>query len=178
MRTLAFDTETTGLLKSKMAKLEDQPSIIEFFGVVIDENGEEVEELEFLCYPGFEISEEIIRITGITPDMLKDEKPFSEYEEKLRVLIGSCDEVVAHNFPFDFGMIDNELKRCKTDESLTWPTKLCTIEKSMILKGHRLNLTKLHTELFGEGFPEAHRARNDVMALKRCFIEMRKREML
>jgi hypothetical protein len=38
--------------------------------------------------------------------------------------------------------------------------------------GYRLSLTNLHKHLFNEGFPEAHRARNDVEALCRCVVKL------
>jgi len=48
----------------------------------------------------------------------------------------------------------------------------CTIQQSMSLRGHRLNLQKLHTILLGKGFDGAHRAKSDVMALVRCYHKM------
>lgn len=178
IRTLIFDTETTGLLQPKIAPLIDQPSIIEFAGVVIDENLQIVEEVEFLCDPGFKISAEITKITGIKQEQLVGQKPFSEYADQIISLFSGCDEVVAHNLKFDYGMIDNELKRLGKDEELKWPKKICTVEKSYIIKGRRMKLTELHEHLFGIPFDGAHRAMVDVKALARCFVELRKRGML
>lgn len=41
-----------------------------------------------------------------------------------------------------------------------------------------MSLTNLHIELFGMTFPEAHRAKQDVLALIRCASEMRRREWI
>lgn len=172
-RTGIFDTETTGLLLPELSPLSSQPSIIEFAGVVVDENDEIIEEIEFLCNPGFKISDEITRITGIRQEQLVDQSPFKEHEQKVRDFIGGCDAVVAHNLKFDFGMVMNELKRCGTEGELNWPEKICTVEKTLIIKGHRLSLSKLHAHLFGTPFDGAHRAMVDVKALTRCFIEIR-----
>jgi DNA polymerase-3 subunit alpha len=38
-----------------------------------------------------------------------------------------------------------------------------------------MKLADLHEFLFGEGFEDAHRAKSDVMATVRCFIELCKR---
>jgi len=172
-RTGIFDTETTGLLLPELSPLSSQPSIIEFAGVVVDENDEIIEEIEFLCNPGFKVSEEITRITGIRNDQIVDQPSFEHNEKRVRDFIGSCDAIVAHNLKFDYGMVNNELKRCGTNEDIVWPEKICTVEKTMIIKGHRLSLSKLHAHLFGTPFDGAHRAMVDVKALTRCFIELR-----
>ena len=175
MRTLIFDTETTGLLEPEIAPLEKQPSIISFYGSVLNDEGETIEELDFHCNPGFPISALITKITGITNEDLKDEKPFKEYEEKVRALLSSVDIAVAHNAKFDIGMVNNELKRCETFEGFTWPKTVCTVEASMAIRGHRLSLTKLHAYLFGLEFSDAHSAKGDVTALIKCYVELKKR---
>lgn len=178
MRTLIFDTETTGLLQPSIVPLEKQPSIISFYANVIDDEGQVVEELDFHCNPGFPIGEIITKITGITNDDLKDKPPFSEFEEKVRNIIDSCEIACAHNAKFDIGMVSNEMRRCGTFELLKWHQIVCTVEATMHMRGHRLNLTKLHTELFGVPFSDAHSAKGDVTALTKCYIELRKRGMV
>jgi len=49
------------------------------------------------------------------------------------------------------------------------------VQETEWIKGHRLSLSALHEELFGEPFSGAHRARVDVDALTRCFNELRQR---
>ena len=177
-RTLIADTETTGLLAAKISPLEKQPSIISFYGVVIDEEGKPLETIDYHFNPGFPISETITKITGITNEFLVDKPNFSKHEEEIRKIIESVDEVIAHNAKFDTEMVNNELRRCNTFEKLTWPKVICTVEQTMHVKGHRLNLTALHVHLFGKPFDNAHSAGGDIMALKNCVIEMRKRGWL
>ncbi len=55
---------------------------------------------------------------------------------------------------------------------------ICTVESTEHIKGFRLTLTKLHEHLFGEAFPSAHRAENDVRPLTRCFIELYNRGII
>ena len=36
MKAFIFDTETTGLVKNRTIKLDDQPEVIEFYGALVD----------------------------------------------------------------------------------------------------------------------------------------------
>ena len=175
MKAFIFDTETTGLVKNSLVPLEQQPRIIEFFGHTVDSStGEVISEIEFFCDPGIEIEPVITRITGIKPEDLKGQKPFSHHARQVAGMIGAADAVVAHNLSFDMALVSFEMERGK--EALTWPERLiCTVEQTEWMKSHRLNLSSLHEELFGEAFSGAHRARVDVAALTRCFLELCKR---
>ena len=177
MIALVFDTETTGLVKNSLIPLKDQPRIIELFGHLIDtdtDNGESVDELEFFANPGMPLEPIITKITGITDSDLRSEKPFSANANRLKQMLIRADSIVAHNLSFDLAMLQNEFSRL--GEALASPTrKICTVEQSEWYCGHRLSLTALHEHLFGEPFAGAHRARHDVDALTRCFLEMVKR---
>lgn len=176
MRTFIFDTETTDLVQNSMLPEKLQPHIIEFYGQVLDEDFNVVNEIEFFCKPPVELTAEITRITGITKEMLKDADPFSRNEWKVRKALADCDELVAHNLSFDTAMLRFEFERCKLLQTVKWPQVLiCTVEQTEWIKGHRLSLSALHEHLFGEPFTGAHRARVDVQALTRCFVELRKR---
>lgn len=174
MIAFLFDTETTGLVDNMTIPLDKQPSIIEFFGHAVNlETGEVLSEIEHLIKPPNPISEEITRITGITNEDLSTCAPFQVYSELIRKAIESYDLVIAHNLSFDREMLTLEFMRL--NQELVWPRTLCTVEATVHLLGYRLNLTGLHQHLFGEGFPEAHRARHDVAAMTRCAIELHKR---
>jgi DNA polymerase III subunit alpha len=176
MRALIFDTETTGLLPPSLARDSYQPRIIEFFGHIIDDDGSSIKELEFFCNPGFKISEEITSITGIKQSDIVDAPPFLHYAESVKELLSSADAIVAHNLSYDWKMLNLELERCNANSNVCWPKiRICTVKESLWYKGHRLNLNALHEHLFGFRFSGSHRARTDVGALTRCFIEMRKR---
>lgn len=174
MKTLIFDTETTGLIRNSLIPLERQPKIIEFFGMTIDENFMEISNFTRLYNPGFSLDPEIVRITGITDEMLVDVPALNaERFTELKQFIEGHDEVVAHNLRFDRDMISLEMRRAEA--SLVWPKQICTVEATIHYKGFRLNLRALHSLLFEEEFAGAHRAEADVRALARCFIELRKR---
>lgn len=171
---LLFDTETSGLVRNSLVPLERQPAPIEFFGHIVDDaSGEILEELEFFANPGFTIDPVITQITGIKPEQLVNEKPFRHYVPQVKTLIEKSDLVVAHNLSFDKAIIDFACKRCGVE--VNWPRLCCSVQETEWIKSHRLKLTDLHEELFGEPFVGAHRARVDVEALTRCYLELRRR---
>lgn len=172
MKTLIFDTETTALITNSIIRLEKQPRIIEFFGLILD-GEEEKESFHFLFNPGELISEDTTKITGITNFDVKDKPKFSDRYEWIGSFLELQEEVVAHNLSYDQRVIDFEMKR--NGVTLSWPKKICTVEATEHLLGYRLSLMALHEHLFGVPFDGAHRAENDVRATARCFIELRKR---
>lgn len=176
-----FDTETTDLISNLLLPLDRQPRVYEFFATRIaipDDNSwpEEgdwtvVGELEFLCHPGIKIPEMSTKITGITDEMVKDCPPFPEFFERVRDIFAGAIPV-AHNLSYDRDMINLESRRI-TGKEFEWSKRgICTVEATEHLKGHRLNLSALHELLFGEKFEGAHRAREDVAALTRCFKKL------
>lgn len=172
MRVTILDTETTDLITNSLISDEHQPRVKEFYAIQTDDNEVNLGELEFMCNPGVPIPPESTKITGITDAMVKNEPPFPEFNERVRDFIESAEAVVAHNVSYDRDVIDMEFKRAGL-EPICWPKLICTVEETEWLKGYRLNLTALHMELFNETFPEAHRAKQDVWALKRCYHHMR-----
>lgn len=175
MKCFIYDVETTGLVKNSLIPIQSQPRIIELFGhTVEDSTGEVLDELEFFCTPGIDLDPMITRITGIKPEDLKDANPFRFYSQRVCQMIAAADAVVAHNLSFDMALVEADCQRCMLLPD--WPARLvCTVEATEWIKGHRLSLGALHEELFGEPFKGAHRARTDVEALTRCYLELRKR---
>ena len=167
---ILFDTETTGLPKPSAAPLDKQPYIIEYYGVKIDNDFQILDEFETYIKPPIDISEEITKITGINDNDLVDAKEFKDVYDGLCEFHLGVDTLVAHNITFDTTMLSLELRRLDKLINFPWPKNhICTVEKSLHLKGFRLNLTRLHQELLNKGFEDAHRAKNDVFALVRCF---------
>lgn len=170
MQIALFDTETTGLLKPSPAKLHEQPHIIELYACVINEEFQLLREFESFFSIPIPFFSDITKWTGITEDMLKGKPSFAKKYKELAKFFTGVDLIVAHNMTFDEGMLANELLRIHKLIYFPWPRyHVCTVEKSMIVRGHRLKLSDLHEILTGKGFEGAHRARNDVHALVRCF---------
>lgn len=173
-RTFIFDTETTGLVDNTVMNQKHQPHIIELYGNVVNEAGDVIDEIEFLCNPGMKLPRIITKITGLKDADLIMQPPFKKNAEAVKAIIESCDSVVAHNLSYDYSLVEFEMGRCGM--KVEWPAiRICTVEETEWFKGHRLKLADLHEYLFNEPFPDAHRARNDVAALTRCFNELRKR---
>jgi DNA polymerase III alpha subunit (gram-positive type) len=182
MKTILFDTETTGLLKPDPCRLEDQPYITEFYGVKIDDDSFEIiEECNLLVRPPIPISAEITRITGIDDELLNknDAAPFSECFERIQWFFFGVEKMVAHNLAFDKGMLQVEMKRMEMDTFFPWPpNQLCTVEATMNIEQRRMNLGALHNYLTGKPHTSAHRAKPDVFALVRCYHALKEKKLI
>ena len=170
MNKIVFDTETTGLLKPNLNELSAQPYITEIYCCKIDNDFKIIDEFESLVKPPIPISAEITKITGITDEKLKDAPSFIEIYDLLAEFFLDTYTLVAHNLPFDRDMVANELRRIDKLLQFTWPPiHYCTVEKSMYIKGHRLTLGNLHKLATGNMPEKAHRAKDDVFSLIRCY---------
>lgn len=182
---LVFDTETTGLIKPTVMDIHKQPQIIEFYALkaVHRTDGviEQIDEIETFLKPKEEVSEVITKITGITPLMVKNARTFGEFFPEMMSFFSGVDAMVAHNCAFDDAMVCNEILRLAHDgvineeqfyeamNALKPLKRICTVQKTMHIEQRRLTLTNLHKELFGVPFEGAHRAKEDVQALFRCY---------
>lgn len=172
MIKIPFDTETTGLLKPEANDINQQPYIIEIYCAKIDEDFQMLGEFHSFIKPPVQISEKITEITGISNEMVKGAPDFATVYTDLAKFFQGADEMIAHNLPFDRSMVANELLRINKLLNFPWPIKhTCTIEKSMPIEQRRMNLTRLHEHFFNKGFA-AHRAKDDVNAMIRCYHAM------
>jgi len=171
---IVFDTETTGIVKSVDLPTANQPRIIEFYGVKLDHEFTKVGHLHLLFNPQEPLTDEIIRITGITEETLKGSLPFAMHVRPLQRFFLGEEIVVGHNVNFDLDMLFIELKAIGFERKFPWPpAQLCTVEATEHLEGRRLNLSALHKKLFdGENFENAHRAESDVRATVDCLKEL------
>ena len=174
---IIFDTETTGFITSTGAPLHTQPKIIELFALKVDDSTFEIkDELELLMDPKQQLEEEIIKVTGLKDEDLKGKGEFPQHYKKISDFWFGERYSAGHNISFDCEMLEVELKRINKVCYFPWsPVRFCTVELSEHFEGRRLKLVDLHTYLFGVGFEQAHRARNDVMATFRCVKELHRR---
>lgn len=164
MKAVIFDTETTGLLLPKAVPLEKQPRIIEL-GVVVVVDGELHEMHNWLIDPEQEISAEITKITGITNEDLAGKPKFRDILPAVEEVFAGADLGIAHNAPFDVGMMSNELLRCQR-EGFPWPAEtLCTIQEYRHLFGKRMKLLQLYEKILGKPLAQTHRANEDAYAV-------------
>jgi DNA polymerase III alpha subunit (gram-positive type) len=178
MIVLAFDTETTGLIDSRLKRIEFQPYVIQFCGRLIDcDAGTTISEYHTFIRPPMKENFKATDATKVTWEELERYGTFSDYFDAIAAVIGTAPAVAAHNLVFDRDILDVEARRI--GKTFVWPSRqICTIELTSHVKGHRLSMTALHQELFGEDFAEAHDARADVGALTRCLIEFQRRDWL
>lgn len=166
MKVAVFDTETTGLLKPAGVPLHHQPKVIEL-GIAIVENGIIVAEHNWLIDPDEPISAEITKITGIRTEDVADQPPFKVVWNELGAadVFRGCDAAVAHNMPFDRGMVDNEVSRIIGKPFDGWPpVMLCSAAEFHHVFGKRPRLIELYEHFVGRKLEQTHRAIDDVRA--------------
>ena len=95
---VVFDLETTGLYPNS------GDSIIEIGAVKIS-NGSIIDRYDELVKPDKELSEEIINITGINNEMLKDKRKEEDVVKEFMNWVGDY-PMVAHNAKFDISFMD------------------------------------------------------------------------
>lgn len=166
MKLLAIDFETTGLTKHPDAKPSVQPRAIELAGVVVDGSNEILKQDVWLFNPKQKLDEEIVKITGLTDEDLRDKSPFEEYVSDITALFDDVDVLVAHNLPFDAYILTNELRLCNRLKDWRWPSHmLCTVQLFEELWGYRPSLIDLYEDVVGQPYHQTHRALDDVLAL-------------
>lgn len=159
---VVFDLETTGL--------ELMTNGITEIGAVKIINGKITEQFETLVKPDYKITEENVKITGITEEMVKDApKIGSVIPDFMKFIDGAI--LVAHNAEFDIKFI----KRFAGAEEYDVKNQyLDTVELARAhlpqLKRHDLQTCADH---FGISFHH-HRALADVYATAEIFIELMK----
>lgn len=177
MLALLFDTETNGLIDNRALRLDKQPEIFEWYSCLVDMRTDTlIEELEFMCKPTRKLLKEVVNVTGVTDEMLADKLPFSHYADQVRAALAKPEATIGHNINHDVECTEIEFERL--GQCIEWRGKICTVEATVHLKGYRLKLMQLYELLFGEPFMDAHRARNDVQALRRVCVELYRRDML
>lgn len=170
---IIMDTETTGLDGPIPTNIDRQPHLTEFYGVRLTKDFDFVAEVNTMVKPPIPISEEITKITGITQEIVDKAPPFISVYDEIYDLFEGVNYVVGHNIMFDLRILKYELFRHDFEYKLHWPKNhICTVELSKHYFNKRLTLQKLHEFLFGYEFTGAHRAKTDVEATYKCFMEL------
>jgi DNA polymerase III subunit epsilon len=103
MREIVFDTETTGLNPQAGDK------IVEIGAVELVNHIPSGKTFQVYINPEKEMTEEVIRVHGITNEYLQDKPVFSEIADDFLNFIGDDGILVAHNASFDMNFINTEL---------------------------------------------------------------------
>ena len=158
---VGFDTETTG-------KYPYSAEVCEI-GAVKWENGEIVGRFEALIKPTHQMSETVIKIHGITNEMVADKPPIADViGEFVEFIEGSI--CVAHHAPFDLGFLAPEIERKSLDLS-TLPVICSSLLSRKIIPtspNHRLQTL---IKYLGLDQGTAHRAGDDAKACLEVTIE-------
>lgn len=179
---LCFDTETTELVGNDLKPLQRQPRIIEFAAVLATVNnqgqGDIIDSIDILINPGFIITNETVKFTNITADMLIDKPFFANVAGDIEEFLLAAEAYVGQNVMFDVRAVTNEMRRINTNWHFPPRPRFCTIEGSEHIFGRRAKLSELHEHFFGKAHENAHRAMPDVLATLACFRELRKEGMI
>lgn len=168
---IIFDTETTGFYE------EDR--IIEVGAMILDDKGE-VQILDELCNTNIPIKMEATLIHKITQDMIEDKCVFNQtkFYQKLLKLNSEQNYLVAHNMPFDLGMLEKEgfKNNFKLIDTLRVAKHLLAENKSKALPYLRYSL-KLYEDEKKEAINydiemKEHTAIGDVLVTKLLFEKL------
>lgn len=159
-RYVVFDVETPNSANDRMSAI----------GVAVVEGGRIVDTFSTLVNPETYFHPFNIQLTGITPEMAERAPDFGElWESGLGTLLGSG-LLVAHNAPFDMGV----LARCLRAYCIDWRDRapyLCTVRLSRRcyphLPNHRLNTLCEYLDIS----LDHHQADSDSRACAELLIE-------
>ena len=203
MRTLVFDSETTGLSQTQIiipSTIHLWPHVVQFSYIVFDTESNKIVKIKdsIIKVPdGFIITEENAKIHGITTEIsLAKGTSLQPVLEEFFTDFDTCDHIVGHNVSFDINMIKAELQRLimnsfneKLQEYLTTintSTKFyCTMQETIELCAIEMKdkygrpykkfpkLVELYQKMFGVTPKNLHNSLNDVIVCLRCFIKLK-----
>ncbi|MBT3280012.1 MAG: 3'-5' exonuclease [Campylobacteraceae bacterium] len=162
---ILFDTETTGT--------GETDRIIQVGAMILDSKGN-VEKYDELCSTDVTIAIEAMEVHGITPDKIENKPKFIEtkFYNTLQQLNNSENFLIAHNMPFDLGMIKKEGFENQTK---LIDTLRCAKHLFKDSPYHRLQYFRYSMDLFKDEQAEAnkhditikaHDAIGDVLVMK------------
>ncbi len=151
---VAFDTETSGAYPIGNEIVE--------VGLVRWEGGKEVASYDKLIRPRKPMGEEVIKIHGITNEMVETAPPMSEVIKDVSDFIGDS-VLIAHHAPFDLGFLVWDLERFGFSLPTTPPLCSSLIARKVIKGSDNHKLQTLIKHLKIEAGP-AHRAESDARA--------------
>jgi len=203
MKIIVFDTETTGLPKSRTITpntLHLWPFIVQFSYIIFDTDTNTIlksYDAIVKLKPYNVISKDSIEFHGITQEI--SESKGINIDTVLFTFISdmrNADMIVAHNVEFDLNMIRVELLRLEQSALVNVDLELrkaifedqtnfyCTMKESIDLcKIEKENsrgtyykfptLTELHKHLFAVEPKHLHNSFHDILCTIRCFIKMK-----
>ena len=162
---VVFDTETTGF----NATAGDQ--MIEI-GAVKIKNGEIIDRFDELINPGMNLRSEIVNLTNITDEMLKDKDNEENVTKRFKEWISDL-PMVAQNARFDISFMESAYKKYNLGEFSNVVIDTMEISKAQNPDSTKHNLTAL-SKRYGVHFDESghHRADYDAEGTALVFWKM------
>lgn len=158
---VVFDIETTGF-SNTMDRITE-------IGAVRIKNNEITETFSALVNPMIPIPQKIQELTGITPDMVKDQPVIDEVMVKFLDFI-SDNILVAHNSDFDMGFIRSNCIRLGIEfKNKAIDTLLLSRVLLKDIKRHKLDSVAKH---LGVTIKNHHRAVDDAQATAEIFLKL------
>lgn len=162
---VVFDLETTGLNNAATAGA-NMDRIIEL-GAVKIKNGVICERFSSFVACPVKLSPDIIRITGITDDMLKGAPDVSDVLADFYKFCDGC-ALVGHNVQFDYRFIRYYGDQAEYHFTHKTYDTLPFSQEMLVLNNYRLNTVADH---FGVTFHH-HRAFDDAFATAKIFLQL------
>ena len=160
---IVFDVETTSLY-------DFSGRIVEIGAVKFDLPGRIYEEFSALINPQIPIPEAVIKVHGITNEMVKNERGAKEVLEDFLRFIDSSDTImIAHNASFDIGFVSNDLARCGLSIPQHNVLDTVSLSKTLFPEAGTYNLENL-VNFLGIGTTVKHRALDDVLKERELFL--------
>ena len=162
MSLIAVDVEATGLNTSEARVIE--------VGMVRFERGQVADRWGTLVNPGVPIPPEVVKITGITDEMVQGKPSFRDL--KWDVYGRIRDRIfAAYNVPYDWGVLESELVRVGLSmppvprlDPLVWSRQLMPAERR-----HKLGAIAKKLDI---PLDNAHRAEHDAEAAGRILFRL------
>ncbi len=156
-----FDLETTGIshITEKITEV----------GIIKMKNGEVIDTFECFVNPEKPIPEEVVAVTHITDDMVKDAETIDKVMPKILKFMGNS-VLVAHNADFDIGFMKYNCEKLGLELNNTYIDTL-RLARAIFPDFSRYKLGIIADKL-GIKVDVAHRALDDVKTLVAVFKEM------
>ena len=194
MKVLIFDTETTGLPKTRNTQRgrwwKNFPYIVQMSWIVYDADQSkflDIQDFIVRLPDGIGITPKSTSIHGITNERMRREGvSIHTVITFFKTALEACDVICGHNLEFDYNMVRAELqrngyinffdvlKRKKMYCTMKETVDLCKISAVRKWTGeHYLKyprLSELHNHLFGEAAQDLHNSMTDVLVTLRCYM--------
>ena len=183
---VVFDTETTGLPRSRNAAVSDVdnwPRIVQVAWEAFDSRDRQTDRQAYIIRPdGFTIPKDAERVHGISTSVaMKRGVPVAQALAAFAQILSRSRVLVGHNLKFDTNILGAQFHRLRLGDPFYGKTHSCTMLATTQFcelpgrYGYKWpTLPELHSKLFGKTVKETHDAAADVATCSKCFFELKR----